>query len=72
MKIAYTLTDEDVRKIIADKFNTSADNVGLILTTESRGYGLNESSVTVVSYQVTIDSDLLGGSHEERKPSYIG
>ena len=57
MKITYTLSDEDVREILADRFHTSVSNTQLVIDRVSRGYGMNEygeDEMIIVNYEVTI------------------
>lgn len=62
-KLTITLTEQDVKEIVADYivsqgFKVTPEDVELIVSTESRGYGMGEYQTTVFKEcSVTVKGD---------------
>lgn len=58
MKYRVSLNEEDIIKVIADRFEVLPDDVRLEHFTESQGYGMAERYVAKVSAEVESDDPL--------------
>lgn len=58
MKITVDLNEADIRQIIADHYNElMADDVEIIVTKETRGYGPGEYEVKIVGARIVFETE---------------
>lgn len=58
MKITVDLNEADIRQIIADHYNElMADDVEIIVTKETRGYGPGEYEENIVGARIVFETE---------------